>query len=169
MRAKPSEALSEAGRALAREVGQSAGPFELVISSPLGRATETTEEMGLKVTRTDPLWAELSSALDKEVAWPAPFTAYWTALRLRETTRELFQLLRKSIAGTLAELRGADRALIVTHGGVPELVAVGYAITRDPQSWGGPLRCLEGVRIGFDRETAEVVEVLRVADTKTRL
>jgi broad specificity phosphatase PhoE len=169
LRDKPEEHLSRAGRELARQVGSGIGPFRKLYSSPSLRAVETAEEMGFPDPELRPVWEALGPEIDAEVAWPSPFAGYAPPLRYDTATRRKARTLRSELEEMLRSLPDATRGLVVTHGGFPELVAVALFPRADPSAWGGPLRCLEGIRIFYEAERPRECRILRLAVTASRV
>ncbi|MCI4344749.1 MAG: hypothetical protein L3J87_03895 [Thermoplasmata archaeon] len=89
-------------------------------------------------------------------------------MRVTDVVRKA-QQLGTSLRRIAADLPEKGRALVVTHGGVPELCAVALRPEDDAGAWGEPCRCLEGVRITFVGEVPEQVVILRVDPRRTRL
>jgi probable phosphoglycerate mutase len=137
--------LSETGR---RRVAGWRMPAELaalpVLCSPLARARQTAEVLGLEVARIEPRLAERSWGVWEGERLPdlrARYGAAMSALEARgwdlrppegETPRELLA----RVAPLLAELAGAERDLLaVTHRGVIRAVwahAIGWDMTGKP-------------------------------------
>ncbi len=169
VRDKPEEHLSGAGRELARHVGREAGPFGRVFSSPSLRAVETANEMGFLDPELRREWEELGPEINAEVGWPSPFTRYALPLRSESATRRKARALLSDLEEMLRSLPDPGRGLVVTHGGFPELIAVALFPTSDHRAWGGPLRCMEGVRISYEGQLPKECMVLRLPQPATRL
>ncbi len=169
VRTIPEEDLSAEGRALAADEGRRTGPFRLVVSSPTRRAVQTAEAMGYPTPRIDPTWGPAGGDPALQSAWPVSFAGARVLLQRNESTRRLGVALWHSVRRAIDEVRPEEGILIVTHGGLPEVAAVSAFPHADPGPWGGALRCMEGVRIAIEGAHARSIEVLRVADARTRV
>jgi broad specificity phosphatase PhoE len=166
MRVKPGAHVSQAGVDLARRVGESMGRFDRVMTSTLPRAYETAIAMGYAVDEEAEWLTTYGDAIEAEAPYPQTFAAYIetvergqaTAAFARESARRW-----RAVAGHLPE---AGRALMVSHGGVVELGAIGCltadGVGVDFTAWGGPLDYCEGVRLMFAGDRCIDGEVLRV-------
>jgi broad specificity phosphatase PhoE len=169
VRDKPAEGLSPGGRALAWEEGARTGPFDLVISSPMLRAVETATAMGFGRPRIDGRWRELGPKTVEELGWPASFDHCQEVLEEGRSALHKAVELVDALLEHLEEVPEGGGLLVVTHGGMPELVSVRLLPRADARVWGGALRCMEGVRISIEAGRAKGIEVLRVPDAKTRM
>lgn len=155
--------LSREGLEIARRVAPTLGRFDRVISSPVPRAVETVEAVGLSV---DAVLPELALVPDEvarvlEALPPRSFGDYVRLARRRrvlaEYAREQAELMRQE----LERLPDGARLLIVSHGGVIELGAAA-ARPHDALGFGETAGFLEGVRLGLDGGEWVRGEVLRV-------
>ena len=169
LRDRPEEHLSSAGRELARQVGRDAGPFGRVFSSPSPRAVETANEMGFLDPELRREWEELGPEINAEVGWPSPFQRYAPPLLSESAARGKARMLLSDLEEMLRSLPDPGRGLVVTHGGFPELIAVALFPWSDHVTWGGPLRCMEGVRISYEGQRPEECVILRLSPAVTRL
>jgi Histidine phosphatase superfamily (branch 1) len=168
VRDSPAEGLSPRGRALAEYVGERTGPFREVITSPRLRAVETAIGMHFPPTSTRESWAELGAEVSEEIDWPAPFVRYAALLGSATRSAGRARELGAETRAVAEHLGPGESALIVTHGGLPELTAVGLFPETEYSAWGDALRCLEGVSIQFERARPVSARVLRVPDEMTR-
>lgn len=143
--------LNEAGLALARRVAPGLPRFDRVVTSPLPRARETAEAMGLPVDAEVPeligmpdpigdlIWAARGLGFDGLVrlARADPAVRQYTASQAEVWKRELGQVPE---GGSL---------LMVSHGGIIEAGAVG-AVPARVAEWGRPIEYLEGVELRLD-------------------
>jgi hypothetical protein len=166
VRDPPQEHLSARGRALAREVGSRRGPFRRVISSPATRAVETAEAMGFPPQATTPLWSDLGGGA---IPWPLTFEEYAREVRVNPVASRLAGQLAESIALLAAGLDEGDQALIVTHGGFPELATATRVPPAELVGLGPACRCMEGVLFRFRGADVLGVEPLRLTGGRTRL
>ncbi|NIZ60060.1 hypothetical protein DL239_03610 [Sedimentitalea sp. CY04] len=163
MRTKPGQHLSQTGVSLARHVGQDLSSFDLVVSSELPRAIETAIAMGFAADR---MIAELG-ILPKEVLtainWPNSLTNISQIVHENEACRQFSQNQAALWNAILGEMSGDQFALIITHGGIIELGALGLMPVGDPDSWGDAIGYCEGFR--FTNQGNELIcEVLRLPD-----
>ncbi len=162
-RAKPGEHLSQAGVSLARRVGESAGPFERVVTSTLPRAFETAIAMGFAVDQQDELLNTYGAAVEAEVPWPADFADYAAAAAKGGPAAKYASKLTTFYANLAKSLPEGRATLVVSHGGVVELSAVGCVPSEDYRAWGGYLDVCEGVRLFSDAGKFVKAEVLRIS------
>jgi broad specificity phosphatase PhoE len=143
------------------------GPFDHVLTSTLPRAFETAIAMGFAVTEEVEWLLPAGKAVEKERPWPQSFAAYAMAFgdgwAVAAFAREQAEHWREVVH----ELPEIGAALLVSHGGVIEMGAVGClladGVTVDFKAWGGPLHYCEGVRVHFTGNRCTGGEVLRVA------
>jgi broad specificity phosphatase PhoE len=162
MRTKPGQHLSQAGVSLARCVGEGCGPFARVVTSTVPRAFETAIAMGFAVDEQEAALADMGDAVDAGVRWPATFAQMAEAVRqggaVARFARDQARLLRYIIA----ELPEGEAALVISHGGIVELGAIGCLPETDFAAWGVHCDYCEGVRLAHDGERFVSGEVLRV-------
>ena len=163
MRVQPGVHLSQAGVTLARRVGDTAGPFDRVVTSTLERAYETAIAMGFAVHEQVALLAEMGDDVAREVHWTEGFPGFARAVALGGATAryaaELAVLWRQIVQATPEN----GRALVISHGGIVEAGAVGCLPDADHTAWGPALDYCEGVRLSFDGGRFTSIELLRLA------
>lgn len=158
--------LSQQGVELARSIGESMGPFDVVATSVSPRARETAVAMGFAVDQevvtlgSDPGLYEESEASQ----WwtdPAPFAALAEVVALGGA----YHLYAHSLAGLwrdlMTPLSNDQSALVVGHSGELEAALVACLPDGDFASWGGPFGCCEGARLTYTVRFTEV-EFLRL-------
>jgi broad specificity phosphatase PhoE len=155
--------LNADGLALARRVAPGLGPFDRVATSPLPRAAETAEALGVAVDTTLPGLASLpdEAGLDAEIGQLDSFAAY---ARLYRASSAMAAYSDGQAALSASELRtvpDGGALLMVSHRGMIEAGAVA-APPELAASWGAPLGDLEGVRLRPDDARWTSGEVLRV-------
>ena len=153
--------LSQAGIEEARRAGESAGPFDLVVTSPLPRAIETAVAMGFAVDETARVFQELEMTATPAAGWDAGYLAWCEAYHSGRAKgyADHMAAMVKSLAARVPE-NGA--ALVVTHGGLVEACAIGCAPDADHRSWGGHAGYAEGVSLEFARDGSCTARVLRL-------
>ena len=162
IRSKPGPDLSEQGVALARLVGQELGQFDRVITSPLPRAVQTARAMGYEVDGTEPLIATYGDDVEVECPWPASFSDYAAACRRGGAAFSYAQRLAGFYEQLADSLPEGGSALVVNHGGVVELSAVGCFPSADFSTFGDYIECCEGVRLAWENGQFIDLQVLRV-------
>jgi broad specificity phosphatase PhoE len=169
MRAKPGGHLTQAGVTLARRAGEGLGPFARVITSPLPRAFETAIAMGFAVDEQVDWLETYGQAVEDEIPWPATFESYARVMQAGWAATS-FALKQSAHWRDIARgLSDDESALMVSHGGVIELGAIGClrdgGVKVDFSEWGDHLDFCEGVRLTFVDDICVGGEVLRVPQT----
>src|SRR2546425_1143143 len=104
-------ALSPAGRAMAQTIAKRAGPYTLVLSSPLPRAKETAQLIAGRLDDTDPgLLPEMGGVIGDRIFGEMRALADWAeVLRERQDARQFAaaQLLTWGAAGVARRREGA--------------------------------------------------------------
>ena len=162
MRLKPGIHLSRAGMERAYRIGQSAGPFAYVVTSTVSRAFETALVMGFAVDAQDKRLSTMNDNVDAELPWPFSFAE---AARVVQQGGAAARFARKQAdlwRTVVASVPDGASALVITHGGIVELGAVGCLPQADHASWGQYCDCCEGVRLSFDGQAFVAAEILRV-------
>lgn len=156
----PGEELTPKGKKEANLLAAFIPGFDTAYSSPLARATNTVTAMGSRLAVTDSTWGT-EKDLGSEVRPPAPFREYRQAIAQGGVAAMIGQRLRESVFRIARALPDGGRALVVTHGGYPELLAAALA-PDDPMLEEEP-ECgyLEGVRIELDGEHFACLKVVR--------
>jgi broad specificity phosphatase PhoE len=154
--------LSEEGVMLANLVGQLMGKFDRVLASPLPRAIQTAEAMGYRVDETAELLASTGDAVEMECPWPASFGEYAAAFRQNGPTTRCAQRLADFYVKLVESLPEGGAALVVNHGGVVELSAIGCFPSADYDALGDYIDYCEGVRLTWEDGQFVSVQVLRV-------
>ncbi len=162
IRSKPGQDLSEQGVTLARLVGQEIGPFNRVVTSPLPRAVQTAQAMGFAVDATELLIATYGEDVEVECPWPASFADYAAAYRRGGATLSYARRLAGFYERLAESLPEGGAALVVNHGGVVELSAVGCLPAADFSTLGDYIECCEGIRLAWENGQFTSVEALRV-------
>ena len=143
--------LNGEGREIARRVAPLLGRFDRVVSSPIPRAVETVEALGLKVDATLADLAMVAEEVQRvlEAYPPTSFADYVSLARRRRVVAEFARRQANLMREELERLPDGGRLLIISHGGVIELGAAG-ARPQDIRSFGPTAGYLEGVRLGLD-------------------
>lgn len=159
--------LSQAGVDLAREVGRTMGPYDVVATSVVPRARETALAMGFAVDHevvtlgSDPgLYTEGEQAGLTQAEQPFVVLA-----ELIKSEGGAYHRYAHSLAALwrdlMTPLEPAGSVLVVGHSGELEATLVACLPQADHSTWGGMFGCCEGARLTFtDHFTG--VEFLRL-------
>jgi broad specificity phosphatase PhoE len=163
MRVKPSKHICQAGVTLARRIGNEMGPFDRVITSDLPRAFETAIAFGFAVDEQMPELNMMGDDVDDEIDYEPDFMGLARAVRKGSAASRFAKRQARLWQSIVSNLPANGRALVVAHGGVIELGAIGCLPDADHAAWGGMLDYCEGVRLGYDDNMFVSIEVLRNA------
>lgn len=143
--------LTTEGRRAAERLGRGLGRFDRVVASSKPRAVETVRALGLDVDAVLPELEALPAPVARWVdrAAPRSFSDYVSLVGRVAEVRRHAQALAAGWGDQLAALDEGARLLLVSHGGVIELGAVG-ALGAATRGWGACLGLLEAVQL--DRE-----------------
>jgi len=162
IRAAPGQNLSQPGVSLARLIGAEMGRFERVITSPLPRAYQTAIAMGFAVDETCELMASYGDEVNLECPWPASFSEYAAAARKNGATTRYTKALADFYQKLAKSMPEGASTLVVNHGGVVELSAVGCLPGTELDSLGDYIEYCEGVRLTWENGAFTRAQVLRV-------
>ena len=147
MRTKPGDHLSQSGVDLARRVGASMGPYDVVITSTVARAFETAIAMGFAV---DEQWPALGlqpvEVLD-EANWEGGCAEFVRAARLGGPTARYMAGLAEAFQSLVRRVPEGGSALVISHGGIVEAATVACLPDRDFSGWTVSASYCEGVRL----------------------
>ncbi len=161
-RVKSSPHLIQEGVEKARKIGSTLGSYNLVISSNAPRAIETAVAMGYAV---DQIREEISATPEKiegEVTWGMNFDQYNEVVKQGGKTADYVDKMATFVMDIAKLLDENESALVISHGGLIELLTIGCFPLEDYKQWGEPLDTCEGVRILIHNEEFEKIELLRV-------
>lgn len=162
MRSKPGQHLSQDGVALANLVGNSSGLFDLVVTSDKPRAIETAIAMGYAPTRQVAELGCLPASILDVVAWPNSLENISNTVRQNEKCKEFAREQAKVWKSIISQLKDNQSALVITHGAIIELGAIGLLPDVSHSSWGEAIGYCEGFRF-TQVESSMTCEVLRVS------
>ncbi|HET6821838.1 MAG TPA: histidine phosphatase family protein [Anaerolineales bacterium] len=163
IRSKPGDHLSQEGVTLARQVGETIGPFEYVITSTLPRAFETAIAMGFAVDKQLDLMNTYGPEAESEISWPQSFAVYARAVRRGKGAAWYGNKLADYYANLASALSENGAVLVINHGGVVELGVVAAFPEADYESWGDFADYCEGARLFWQDGKFVNAEVLRVS------
>lgn len=163
MRQKPNSHLSQEGLDLANLVGASSGSYDFVVTSPQPRAIETAIAMGYAV---DEQWTELGylpKEVFDEINWPQSFEGLGQSVARGKVSQMFAQSQADLWVSVIERLSSSQRALIITHGGIIELGAIGIQPNANLEKWGMAIGYCEGIRITCDGKNKDC-KILRVPE-----
>lgn len=158
--------LSQAGVDLARELGESMGPFAVVATSVLPRARETAVAMGFAVDHelvtlvSDPGVYVESQASQWWLA-EHPFAAVAPIVGSGGAFHQYAYSMAALWRDLVTPIADGAAALFIGHSGELEAALVACFPDADHKLWGGPFACCEGARLTFDDHFCSV-EILRL-------
>ena len=161
--------LSQEGVALARQIGATIGPFDLVLTSPAPRALETAVAMGFAVHDQVEALGDLSSAVLAEIGhherwtWEEPFGTFARFVRQGGPTARMGERQREAWVRALEAVADGGRVLIISHGRIIESGLVTCIPDGDFAAWGAAFHHGEGVRMTFIEGRFQGVQLLRVS------
>jgi broad specificity phosphatase PhoE len=162
MRIKPNKHISQAGVIFARRVGEGMGSFDRVITSDLPRAFETAIAMGYAVDEQMKALSRIGSEVEAELDFDADFGSFARVVRKGGAAAQYARRMAKRWLAVAVALPDGGHALMVSHGGIIELGAIGCLPDANHAEWGAGCNYCEGVRLHFDGKTFVDVEILRV-------
>lgn len=162
MRHKPDLFVSPKGVTLAKLVGKTQDPFNLVVTSDLERAKQTAIHMGHRLDTTLADLYFLPEAIFKYVGWPVPFTRIAEVVKESDIIAEYAKTQADLWVSVLNQMPEAQNTLIITHGLIIELGMVACMPAAEHAEWGDAIGYCEGIRLHFDGKKFKHCELLRV-------
>ena len=147
MRTKPGDHLSQSGVDLARRVGASMGPYDVVITSTVARAFETAIAMGFAVDEQWPVLGLQSVELLEEADWEGGCLEFVRAARLGSPTARYLARLAEMFQTLARRVPEDANALVISHGGIIEAATVACLADKDFSAWNASAGYCEGVRL----------------------
>ncbi|MCG3216470.1 MAG: histidine phosphatase family protein [Candidatus Heimdallarchaeota archaeon] len=161
IRVKPSKHISQEGVNLARKVGEKLGYFDRIYTSSAPRAIETAVAMGYAVDETFEELSQTPEDLNQEIVWGIGFPEYASVIRKGGVTADYSKKIANFLKSLAKNLPENGSALLISHGGLLEISAVGCLPENDFSSWGEATDSCEGVRMFFDGEKFVRIKLLR--------
>src|SRR5438552_2168894 len=163
-RGNEESALSPGGRELAKILSKKAGPFALVLSSPLPRAKETAQ---LIAGRLDAVEAgflpEMGGVIGNRIFGDMRTLADWAeVLRERDDARKFATNQLATWARVAMRVGEKDRVLAISHGGIIELPAITLAQRLRSPLEGASFGYCEGVVVTYAKGAPMKIEIVRV-------
>jgi broad specificity phosphatase PhoE len=150
MRVQPGQHLSQAGVDLARRVGETMDRFDRVVTSVVPRAFETAIAMGFAVDEQVEAFGSMGGGVDREVDWQRGCAEFQCAARLGGATANYVREQARLVRQIVEALPDGGRALVVSHGGIVEALAVGCLPDFDWTTWTESAGYCDGIRLRFD-------------------
>lgn len=142
--------LSPEGVRTARIAGATLGPFHRVVTSPRPRAIETAVAMGFAVEYEIPELARFPEDMEpfegSATGGRMPFDAWAREIKRNPRLREYAETQEFLWRSVLDGVPDGGRVLMVSHGGIIEVGALG-ADFDEARTLGDGLQYLEGVRL----------------------
>jgi broad specificity phosphatase PhoE len=163
-RANEQSSLSAGGRAMAASLAKRAGPYILVLSSPLPRAKETAQLIAGRLDAVEPgLLPELGGAIGDRIWGEMRTLADWASLlREHDEARKFAAEQLATWARIASRVQDKERALAVSHGGIIELPAIALAQLLGARLDGASFGYCEGVLLTYAKRTPTRIEAVRV-------
>jgi broad specificity phosphatase PhoE len=156
--------LSAAGVALARRVGAELGAFDVVAVTPVPRTMETALAMGFAVDAVlEFACGYVAGEFERHAQWEwsTPYVRLAEMIRHGGKLAEVAEVDAALWRKLVADLPSGGRALIVSHGGSIEPVAVACLPAADHASWGGALAHCDGIVLSEEQGAFVEVELKR--------
>jgi broad specificity phosphatase PhoE len=165
--------LSQAGVDLARRVGQTIGPFDLVYTSHITRTLETALAMGFAVTGQSDVPEAIVAEARAEFghherwSWERPFEGFARLVQQGGATARLGRAQADAWRAIVRALPEGGRALVISHGSIIEVGLVACFPRHDHAAWGPPFDKCEGARLTYQEDDWSALEQLRVGSALT--
>ncbi len=153
--------LTQEGVSLARSIGETAGKFSIVVTSPIPRAFETAIAMGYAVDDQIELIATMGEAVSHEIDWDTDYAEFSRVYSKNGELTRFSNSLKALIISILKPLSNDGRALMITHGGIIQAAAVACMPAADHSKWGSSPSYCEGIGIFYDGEKFTDFKLLR--------
>jgi broad specificity phosphatase PhoE len=148
--------LSAEGVVLARTIGATLGPFDLVLTSHIPRTLETAIAMGFAVDDQLEALGDIPADVAHEIghhdrwAWATPFVTFAQVVARGGATARMGQRQRETWAQALDSAPAHGRVLVISHGRVIEAGLVTCLPSGDFAAWGASFQHCEGVQMRYD-------------------
>ncbi len=162
-RTKPSPHLNADGVRTARSVGEHAGPFARVVTSPKKRAIETAVAMGFAIDETTSVLKDVPEELNAFVPYDAGFAAFYASIAKTPHAERYLRKLRALFERELEKVPDGGRLLVVSHGGVVEWSALA-CLPEMAKALGNPIDKCEAIEVTWDDGQFRSVKALRLHD-----
>jgi broad specificity phosphatase PhoE len=149
---------------MAQTLGKRAGPYALVLSSPLPRAKETAQLLAGRLDAIETgLLPEMGGAIGDRIFGEMRTLADWAGLLQENEDARKFAAEQLATWTRIASRVGdKQRVLAVSHGGIIELPAITLARQLGKRLDGAAFGYCEGVLIDYERGAPTSIGALRV-------
>jgi len=161
-REQTAQSLSREGVALARRVGETAGPFAKVVTSGVVRAVETAIAMGYAVDERIEAIGTMGSDVSAEIHWEADYAEFAAAVHRGGPLARFAEFQAGLWSEIIKSVRDGSSVLMITHGGIVQAGAAGCVPDEDFCKWGPAPSFCEGLRLAHDGEKFVSAEIIRV-------
>jgi len=152
MRQKPGAHLSSDGVELATFAGTQMGHYDRVITSTLPRSVETAVAMGYEVNACIEELGKLPDEILAKLDWPNTLQSNAAIIH---TNRECSQFASKQTSiwfDCIRDLPDGGKILIISHGGIMELGALGSMHSGECKTFVGAFGYCEGFSLEYEGE-----------------
>lgn len=149
MRVQPTQHLSQEGVHLARRVGEGIGPFDLVVTSRLGRAYETAIAMSFAVDEQSAKLNNADAEAIRELDFPSGFSRLTEIMESGGAATRFALKLAAFLSDIARRLPEDGRALVISHGGYVEAATIVSLHDNDLTQWGPACDYCEGVELMY--------------------
>lgn len=156
--------LSQEGVSLARRIGSTLGHFDRVVTSTEPRAYDTAIAMGYAVDMELEQLVPFGNDVCMEVDFDASFVQASLAVKRGKVAAAYAREMAKFWRELALMAHDGGTVLVICHGGVIELGAIGCLPHAEHGRWGAAAGFCEGVRLAFDGERFADVELLRIGN-----
>lgn len=147
--------LSAEGVALAREIGNHIGTFDLVLTSHNPRTLETAIAMGFAVDEQLEALGDITPEVMEEIGhherwtWEYPFLTFAQFVDRGGPTARMGKRQQEAWMNALESAPANGSLLVISHGRVIESGLVTCIPDGDFISWGAPFRHCEGIKMNY--------------------
>lgn len=159
--------LSAEGVRQARYIGETIGPFDLVLSSSIPRTLETALAMGFAVDDQITELGEIPLAVWDEIGhherwdWDDPFGQFATIIAQGGATTTLGKQQKDIWIQAAQSVGSTGQVLIISHGRVIESGLVTCFPDADFAKWGRPFQHGEGVELSYTDGQLKLMQMYR--------
>jgi len=161
--------ISAHGVALAREIGNHIGPFDLVLTSHIPRAMETAIAMGFAVDEQLESLGDFPTEVIEEIGhherwdWEHPFSTFAQLVDRGGPMARMGKRQQEAWMNALESTPANGSVLVISHGRIIESGLVTCVPRGDFASWGAPFGHCEGVKMNYAGGRFSDVQFRRVA------
>jgi broad specificity phosphatase PhoE len=160
--------LSGAGVQLARRIGETIGPCDLVLTSPSPRAIETALAMGYAVDACLDALGEMAEAFVQEIghherwSWEEPFQVFAQILARGGATAQVGHHIQAAWRMAAEALPDPGKGLLITHGRLLEVGVVACLPETPMAVFGQPFGHCEGIQLRYEAGHFQLLHLLRL-------